>query len=643
MRLTTTLALFLVSVVLGVVLGVSERSPTGPAGGESEGGTLLLRLDPDKVEKIEIVQGTAKTGLLKRQGFWFITEPEADRADPEAMRSLLDILAHLSVRDVLEEGETTGGGGLSPAALGLEGDAAIAVTLHSRDSHGAVESQTVVLGQAAALDNTIYACREGDVPREAKQPHVVVGNPRRYLEKAAETLRDPHLLLIPAEAITQVGLRLPGGEVEAMRQILPQPTAWRLSRPIASRADLDLMDRLVSGVTSLRVEKVLAPRGLELPAPGEPMPEGTLVVELRLHGIEQPLTLTLRPAPEAPGDATPPAGAAPALAATVSDRPATYLVRTELPAFVPSDPKGFRDSRLTRLPAALIRQIEIKSREDPDVVLEAKTGREGFLWYSHRNGEQELADQNEVNAFIDAVNREKILDFVSDSPAQVGTYGLNPPALTVTFGIAQPVPGDPQAPPKIVPYTLLLGSTNESTLFANFSGEPFIYSLSPAFRSRIPTHPLKWRNLKVLSFSRINLLQIRREIPGQPESVLELDYQYETDSWSGSQAGQPLGERLDDIIAGRVSELLGSLTATDWLIALSSAYQALSQPSAQVSVKVKQFDRATRTSQTVERRFKFAPAAGGYYYGIEEGYPDVFLVNGETYRELMTPIFRTRD
>ncbi|MEZ5430240.1 MAG: DUF4340 domain-containing protein [Verrucomicrobiales bacterium] len=199
--------------------------------------------------------------------------------------------------------------------------------------------------------------------------------------------------------------------------------------------------------------------------------------------MDQPLSITLIPTLTPDGEPTPAAGAGASLAATVSDRPATYLVQSDLLATLPAEPKGYRDSHLARIPSSLIRQIGIKSREDPDVNLQASPGQEGMIWSSHRNGQMELADQARVNHLIDAINEEKIIDFASDSPSQMGQYGLNPPALTVTLGLAQPVPGDPKAPPKSFPTPLLLGAPMINA-FRQLFREPFIYALSPAFRSR---------------------------------------------------------------------------------------------------------------------------------------------------------------
>ncbi|MCC6884787.1 MAG: DUF4340 domain-containing protein [Verrucomicrobiales bacterium] len=645
MRLRTTIALLFVSVVLGLILAATNPGNVSDDARTTQAGTVLMPFSPEKVDRLEITHGKDHTVLIKRQGFWFLSKPEADRADPDAMKSLLDMLSHLAIRDVLSDQETSVGSDLAATKIGLEGDDAITLLIQESEVSQSSEDgkHRIVIGKPSPLENTIYATREGDVSTDLKLPHVVMGNPRRFLENAVSTLRDQHLVLIPPDAIVHIGLRLPGGEIEAVRQILPRPSNWRVTRPIQSRADLDVMDRLISGITSLRIDKVINSNALKIPAAGSPLPPGSAVIEMRLQGIDQPLSITLLPTPPPDGEPTPAAGAGAALAATVSDRPATYLVQSDLLATLPAEPKGYRDSHLARIPSSLIRQIEIKSREDPDVNLQASPGQEGVIWSSHRNGQMELADQARVNHLIDAINEEKIIDFASDSPSQMGQYGLNPPALTVTLGLAQPVPGDPKAPPKIVPYTLLLGSTNESTLFANFSGEPFIYALSPAFRSQIPTHPLKWRNLKVLNFNRSSLIQIRRDQPGQEGSLLELNYDYRSDTWNGTQGGKPLGDLLDTAIANRIAELTGSLTATDWLTALTGAYQALAKPSMILTLKTKEYDKAAKATREVDKEFKFATAGGGYYYGIEAGSPDVFLLPGEAYRELLTPIFKTHD
>ncbi|MEZ5430242.1 MAG: hypothetical protein R3F31_03500 [Verrucomicrobiales bacterium] len=80
-----------------------------------------MPFSPEKVDRLEITHGKDHTVLIKRQGFWFLSEPEADRADPDAMKSLLDMLSHLAIRDVLSAQESSVGSDLAATKIGLEG------------------------------------------------------------------------------------------------------------------------------------------------------------------------------------------------------------------------------------------------------------------------------------------------------------------------------------------------------------------------------------------------------------------------------------------------------------------------------------------------------------------------------------------
>ncbi|MEZ5430239.1 MAG: hypothetical protein R3F31_03485 [Verrucomicrobiales bacterium] len=78
--------------------------------------------------------------------------------------------------------------------------------------------------------------------------------------------------------------------------------------------------------------------------------------------------------------------------------------------------------------------------------------------------------------------------------------------------------------------------------------------------------------------------------PGSARSgrlPLGLNYDYRSDTSGRNPGGKPLGDLLDTAIANRIAELTGSLTATDWLTALTGAYQALAQPSMVLTLKTR--------------------------------------------------------
>ncbi|MCB1064954.1 MAG: hypothetical protein KDN20_18800, partial [Verrucomicrobiae bacterium] len=101
MRPITTLALFITSVVLGVVIWWSDRdsNDSGILADGYDSGQALLRLTPDTIGRMVIKRPGGDTILGKRDGYWFIESPIADRADPENLEALLDLLSHLTVLD----------------------------------------------------------------------------------------------------------------------------------------------------------------------------------------------------------------------------------------------------------------------------------------------------------------------------------------------------------------------------------------------------------------------------------------------------------------------------------------------------------------------------------------------------------------
>src|SRR5690606_9233637 len=107
---------------------------------------VLVRFDPDGIDRIVVERGVAKTVLAKREGTWFFTEPEEDRVDPTLAVALLDRLNHLGIVDDL------GKSGELPEAtpLGLEGDRAIRVAISGSDGEGEPKvEETLVLGVEA--------------------------------------------------------------------------------------------------------------------------------------------------------------------------------------------------------------------------------------------------------------------------------------------------------------------------------------------------------------------------------------------------------------------------------------------------------------------------------------------------------------
>jgi len=623
-----------VAIVLAAVIHFVDREPvSGPEAAEAA--NVLVRFDPGKIERVVVERGNRETVLTKREGLWFFEQPAQDRVDGEAIEALLDELNHLSIVD------TIGGGGKDPdpAEMGVEGEGAIEVTITGADDSF---EETVVVGAEAPRSDSIFARRRGGKTR------VVDGNPREWLEQPLRALRDAQLVSAPVERITQLGVRRSSGEVSLRRRVTPPQRDWAIVEPLETWASPEKLEQLLADLSALRIEDVL-----DEDAPGkaipDPLPEKAAVVQIGVHGFEQPLTLYLEQAQAPPAE-----GAAAMLEARVSDRPARYQVRSDILEQLPHSANDVRDRTLARIPQQYVNRIFIQSRIDPLVYLESAPADKGKRWDVRINDELVPANNDQVSSLITGMNEAAIQDFASDSGEDLARFGLEPPARKITLQLQfRGKPGPDGSPGQVreVERVLRLGwkEGDEKRLFANFEGEPYVYEVDLSFATLIPTHPIKWRSLNVLTFNPVRLVSITREVKEQGK--LKLGYDYKRDEWEATRNGVDVTQSLDVGAARRLRDRLGSLTATGWYLSLARAYEALEKPTAEFTIVTKQLDPARGDVQEQTYRLKLAPAAADLYFGQlkstsdfgpSRGSPDVFILDHETYRNLIRPVTSSR-
>lgn len=654
MKPAGTFVLLAASVLLWGVIwwinGSAHDEGMGTSNGDSASGMALLRMDPETVGRIVITGGDKETVIEEEDGFWFLRKPEADRADAETVDTLLDLLSHLTILEQIPLDDIGSRSDLDPDAIGMEGENLIQVELTEKESG---DSQVIYIGQPSPLENSIYA----RLPENRDRPdlYLVDGNPRSYLEDPVASLRDQHLFLAPTEQIVQVNLRTPKGEIEVNRQVTQPVSDWTMTRPLETRANRDRIDELLAALSALRVESVTETGKLPGATPN-PVPDEDLVVELRRIGVETPLSLHFRPVEE-PSEDPPATGEAPLplIEARVSDRPAVFRLRSDLLETLPQSADAYRDPHLARIALQTVFAIGIESRGNPPVELKTARTPDGVAWYSTRNGVQESANVTQVIGLIQALNEEKILSFVSDSPTELEAYNLNPAPVTVSLGHYERIPSTaPDGAPEgsagqlgTTRKTLRLGfqeiegdAAGRYRMFANWLGEPYIYEISPALREKVPTHPLKWKDLRLLSFNPISLRAIERK--EADSAKVRLTYDYRTDEWKaivGENGAPPSGEELNRTSARRLLETLGSLTASAWMIPSAQAFQALQEPDTTFAVTLETVDRATGTVKSTTHKLELAKSSAEIFYGRLDDSQEVFVIDRPTYRDLIVPLF----
>jgi len=629
MRLLTTGILGMLVAAFAVAIHIVDR-PADAGVGAAQRANVLLRVPTEAVSRIEIERGTSKVVLEQREGAWFFASPEVDRVDPRIVGSLLDELNHLGVVDSLRPGE----GDLSPVRLGVQGDEAIQVLLAGEDERGRAFEEKVTLGVPAPRSGALYARRGSE-----EIAYVIDGNPRRFLETPLLALRESRLLTAPVEGIVQLGLRRSGFEAVVHRRVTPPRQDWALSAPLDAWADPERMDRLLADLASLRIEEVVAGEEPDLRVP-DPLPENAVVFQARVHGVEQPITLYLFEVEPPPVE-----GAPATLGAKVSDRPGVYRLRSTLLDRLPTEANDLRNRKLAAIPENYLDQIIIQSPSDPNVILRAQRREERVSWSVNLNNKLVPANQTELARLVQGLNEAAILGFAADDTERRADFGLVPPARRITFQLKFPgAPGPDGSPGQVQELERVLdlgwGGEGESMrLYANFHDEPFIHELDPSVMTLVATHPLHWRSLAILSVNPFHLRSITRET--YEREKLRLEYNYRLDSWKALRNGVEIAT-LDPMAARRLRDRIGSLSATRWLVNVGTAHEALQTPSARFTVVTSELDPAI--GQAAERSYQidFAPAAANLYYGQLDGSPDIFVIDHETYRELIRPVTGSR-
>jgi len=642
MNFRTTLLLLMTAIGLAIYIGVYERSDVAVNGDrKSSSGKALANFDSQSISRLVIEANGTTTELKRHAIYWIFSKPINDRASAQTVNSVLDQLSHLSIQDQLRPAELINSPELSDDALGFNEQDAVKVSLFQTNEAGEEIDDPVsvlILGKPAPLTNALYARVESD-PERAAQTFVVSGAPRQYLTSPIDALRDRSLLGIPTEQVTRVVVRTAGGDVEVTRKITPPQIDWTLTKPLQTRADSEMMETFLNRLSGLQISEVIEENASSSTLPSQ-IPSGAARVDFNVHGWEQPVSIYLSQKPDSDDETAANDPQAQKLVARVSTRPGVYEIRSSLLAEIPDSPAEFRDPHLARIPAQYLHRIAIISRTDPNIQLFSENSAEGVRWYSARSGQKDRANVDRLKRMLNAINEGRVLDFIQIEPGELEKYGLKSPELRIVFNFhpQQAAAGaSPEAEVQGQQRILQFGrSTDENTLFANFVDEPWVYQIDPTIRSTIPSHPLKWRDLKVLNFNLIGLKKIELERRGN--ASLSLNYDYATDAWSGEEGGVPLTPGSLDINRTMLlARTLGSLTAIDWITNLQTAYQLLDDPDLTISLTRREIDPLTNTMKPVIDKLRFAEAPVGGYYGNIVGSPDVFLIDRETYRDIVIP------
>jgi hypothetical protein len=236
--LRSTIALLLVLIGLGayIYFGAPGDNPTTEKREE-----VFASLESGDIQSISVrgENATAAVALKKDGDAWRIHEPVSAPAALSEVTSLASALADLEIVRVIEE---------NPTDLGPYGLSTPRVEIEFTSSEGKPSGRLAV-GSKTPTGGDMYAQRNDE-----KRVFLIPAFQDSSLNRSALDLRDKTLLRVERDKID--GIELQQGSQPVV--IAKQGVDWRITKPVAARADNGTVDALIGRIETAQFKSVAA-------------------------------------------------------------------------------------------------------------------------------------------------------------------------------------------------------------------------------------------------------------------------------------------------------------------------------------------------------------------------------------------------
>lgn len=253
-RLWSTLALLAVLIGLGsyIYFGLANKSDDAASKNEK----VFAGVEADQVEEIKVKSESGDvTTVRKENGAWKIVAPVAAPASDSDVSGITSTLGALEVARVVDE---------NPADLkdfGLD-QPRIEVDFKSG---GGKPSGRLRIGAKTATGANMYALKNDD-----KRVLLVAQYQETSLNKSTFDLRDKTILKVDRDKVDGADITVDGKPIELAKS----GEDWKLTKPIAARADASAVDGLINRVQTAQMKSIVAP---------EPSP-----ADVKKYGLDKP-------------------------------------------------------------------------------------------------------------------------------------------------------------------------------------------------------------------------------------------------------------------------------------------------------------------------------------------------------------------
>ncbi len=239
--LTSTIILLL---VLGGLVGYIYFVDAPPAG-EADAKPKAFTVSPENIEEVQIRNLDGETSRAQRiDTAWQVVEPVKADADAAEVAAITSGLAGLEVQRVIDENPS------DVKQYGLE-PARVEVAFREKDQK---EFRRLLIGEKTPAGTDLYA----KTP-DQNRVFLISSFLESTFNKNAFNLRDKTILKFDREKADTVEI---GGAFPA--QFTREGTEWRITKPIAARADYAAVEGLVTKLSSGQMQEIVASEASDL-------------------------------------------------------------------------------------------------------------------------------------------------------------------------------------------------------------------------------------------------------------------------------------------------------------------------------------------------------------------------------------------
>ena len=463
---TTLILLLLTGLLFGYMFFYEKKQPsTGEAKRRSEN---VVNISSDKVDGIVIQIGDEKIELRRKDKKWRLESPIKDQADGTLIDTILSEVegwqkeATISPKEIETDKNRLSEYGLNKPKLRLK-------------LTGPEMPPEILLGKDAALEGKMYVRFEN-----SKETYVVSQTVKKSIDKKPDDFRDKKLTDLNTTQVSRLILKTNAGELELEKK----SDHWDLLRPLRARGDDQKINDLIAQITTARIQQFVADDRGDLHPYGLAEPRGAIT--LFGENDKQGQMLQIGAVPENQKDQ---------VYARFASRGFVYTLPKKVEEVLNAKPDDLRDRHLVRIDRNNLDRLTIDASGKGKIVLARKDDN-----WTIASQNKTLASASEVRRLIDILSGELVTKFVEDVASNLPKYGLDKPALQLTFSsFASENTAETKAGEQ--PFaTIAFGKVEGDNVYARLGDEPFILAVRRSLLDSIFTDPLQWQDLAVFNF-----------------------------------------------------------------------------------------------------------------------------------------------